>query len=574
MALILRVIHCCRYRHDEIHSGVGDWHGRIELFNRRMNCHLLMRTIQIKTCLLLAALFVLPLYSYALGLGTLELNSHLNEKLKARVPVLLSGSEDIDRIKVELASASEYRQMGLAWHDRLSLIKVVLENKHSTSPVIVLSSSGIIKLPMLSIVLKAKKEGRGTYFRHYLLLLDPAEIAAVQTSSPTVLPVRLPDINTSVQPLFNDVADDSTWTRIWRYGPVRAGDNLSEIAYRLRKDKRYSNRQVMLSLYEQNPDSFVDGNINHLKQGAWLTVPTGEVVKKYASQAAMQKLSGLIQQQKAVSVAKAPEAAPEAPAALQELRYSGRIKLAGAANQKMAEQILDVVNKASDERLDSIHQQMMSGKLQMDNLNEAVATLGRSMNDMQADVKSIKADVKTLKLKAQTPQVSSTHYWMIAFFVSLAAMLGLILGMFLRKSKEKSSVERWQEIENKKPQVVEKSVPEKGSVEQPVQPVSNQALDVVDSQINRIEESLGQCNYEEVELLLDQAAARAPNSLRIAVLRAQLYHETGRTEERNDLINSMSESSDKKRWESFCHMLPSHVWLACFGDGTVEGGEK
>ncbi|WP_171966491.1 FimV/HubP family polar landmark protein [Mariprofundus micogutta] len=518
-------------------------------------------------------LFALPVHAYALGFGTLELNSHLNERLKAQVPIVLSGSENIDQIKVELASGSEYRQMGLPWHESYDLIKVMIENKHSRSPVIALSSIAVIRLPILSIVLKANKAGRGTYFRHYQLLLDPVEMTAMNRSLPSVLPVRLPELQTSVLPGSEETVDDSAWTRIWRYGPVRAGDNLSEIAYRLRKDKRYSNRQVMLSLYEQNPGSFLGGNINHLKQGAWLTVPSGEVVKKYASATAMKKLAGLLHKPKAAvsapPVAKIPAGSDKVAAQTEELHYSGRINLADAAtSQKMAEQILDEVSKASNAKLESIHQQMMSGQLQMDNLNETVATLGKSMDGLQADVKSIKADVKLLKLNAQKPKESSDDFWMISFFLLLAAVAGLIIGMLIRKSKQKSPVEHRQKTE--KSEVKEESAKENEDVIQPLQPVPNKALDAVDSKINKIEECLGQCKYEEVESLLDEAVALAPNSLRISILRAQLYHETGRIEDRNDLINSMSESSDKKRWESFCHLLPTHVWQACFGEGSAE----
>ncbi|PJA32106.1 MAG: hypothetical protein CO187_05765, partial [Zetaproteobacteria bacterium CG_4_9_14_3_um_filter_53_7] len=441
---------------------------------------------------LFAVLFCLPVYAHALGFGTLELNSHLNESLKARVPLVLSGDEDIYHITVELASTAEYRQMDLPWHDRLSQIRVVVENRQSAAPVVILSSIGAVNVPMLSIVLKATKEGRGSYYRHYRLLLDPVEMTAINESLPTFVPVRLAN-NESVDEAQPAVAtDDSAWTRIWRYGPVRSGDNLSEIAYRLRKDKRYSNKQVMLSLYEQNPDSFVDGNINRLKQGSWLTVPKGEVVKKYASADAMQKLSGLLKQPTVTAAPATPVPTVEAqqPAqAAPELHYSGRIKLSGAANQQMAEQILDVVRKESDEKLDVIHREMMSGKLQMDSLNETVATLGRSVDGMQADVTSIKEDVKILKLKAQEPEKTTDNFWMIAFFALLASACGLVLGLLLRKSKERQPAGKWQEAD--KVQTPEKStveenvvVKEKVAVQEKVitpvvQPVANQALDAV-----------------------------------------------------------------------------------------------
>lgn len=551
----------------------------ILLFNKRMRCHSFMGVKQVMTGLLLsciAALLCLPVTVHALGFGTLELNSHLNEKLKAKVPVLLSGSEDMGQINIELASKAEYRRMGLPWNNGMAQIKVELENRHSASPVIALSSTGVIKLPILSIVLKANKEGRGTYFRHYQLLLDPADTAMIDDRLPIVPSVRLQTRKADVQTADGTSTDDSAWARIGRYGPVRTGDNLSEIAYRLRKDKRFLNNQVMLALYEQNPDSFVEGNINRLKKGGWLKVPSGDVVKKYGTSAALARVTELLQQGKTVARPKARKQAEEetvsADTATQELRYSGLIQLTGATGDQLNKHILDVVRKESGEKLESIHAELMSGKLQMDSLGDTVAALSQSMDGMQADVKSIKEDVKILKLQAQTPQESSGKTWMIAFFVLLAAATGLILGMFLRKSKQDAPDKKVPET--KESRFVEPSTPVEAEIAvPPPPPASTRALDAVDSKINKIEESLGQCKYEEAEEMLDKAAELAPNSLRIAVLRAQLYHETGRHEERNDLINSLSESSDKTRWQEFCRLLPTHVWKACFGDADAEGGK-
>ena len=75
----------------------------------------------------------------------------------------------------------------------------------------------------------------------------------------------------------------------------------------------------------------------------------------------------------------------------------------------------------------------------------------------------------------------------------------------------------------------------------------------------------------DLEQLINAADQKAPDSLRLAALKAQLYHETERIELRNDLINNISESSDKQRWEEFCKVLPTHVWNACFGEGSADG---
>ena len=526
------------------------------------------------TCIM--AMFCLPLHASAFGFGALELNSHLNEPINAQVPLLLADSEKMKHIKVEMASAAEYRQMGLPWHDRLSLIRLAIEGKDSASPVVVLNSSGVITSPILSIVLKARKEGRGTYYRHYQLLMDPVEIAALHDVSPKVESVLSAQETLPVVNPASASNDDSDWARVRRYGPVRAGDNLSEIAYRLRKDKRYSNRQVMLSLYEKNPDSFVGGSINHLKKGSWLNVPTGEVVKSYASSDAMGRLSRLLQpvaesKPKAVALVADSEVVQQPGQPQQELRYSGKINFS-AANDELVEYIQNAVRKESDVKLETIHQQLMSGKLQMSEMSQTVAQLDVSMQGIKEDVKSIKDDVKILKLQAQSPANGPNNYWLMGLLGLLAALIGLLTGLMLKRPKKQQiKVTHDTASVKKTAQVAEVEEKPELKAEVKVQPsaleIELRPSDAVDALLNNIEESLGQCHFEDAEAMLTRVDPLAPDSLRAAVLRAQLYHETGRQDECNTLINRMSESSDKKRWESFCHMLPGHVWQSCFGDG-------
>ncbi|MFQ5519457.1 MAG: FimV/HubP family polar landmark protein, partial [Mariprofundus sp.] len=349
--------------------------------------------------------------------------------------------------------------------------------------------------------------------------------------------------------------NDQGWARIWRYGPVRAGDNLSEIAYRLRRDKRYSNRAVMLSLFEENPHGFVEGDINHLKKGAWLTVPSGAVVKTYESHTAMQRLSKLLNPPKAaakprLTVEVAQQAQAPATPADQELRYSGKISMNGAS----AEQAADA---GVDKQFDAIHEEMMAGKLQMAELGSSVSNLNQSVEVIRQDISDLKKDVEFIKAKAAEPSTPALFSdWQIALIALLAAIFGaLVATLFRRKGSPEYEPIPVQTA------VAEEEDPFAGEEPEPA-PLADEVVQL----LNQTEESLGRCEFEEVEQMLGRLNELAPGSLRALVLKAQLYHETDRHNERNDLINSISESSDKDRWEQFCQLLPSHVWNACFGD--------
>ncbi|MCO4756408.1 MAG: hypothetical protein KC477_00220 [Oceanospirillaceae bacterium] len=67
---------------------------------------------------------------------------------------------------------------------------------------------------------------------------------------------------------------------------VGAKETLWDIAQRNSPSSAYSNQQVMVALYEKNPQAFVDGDINRMKGSAVLTRPSeGEVQRHDASQA-------------------------------------------------------------------------------------------------------------------------------------------------------------------------------------------------------------------------------------------------------------------------------------------------
>ena len=52
-------------------------------------------------------------YAYALGLGEIDLNSALNERLRAEILLVDVGDLQPDEIKVSLASAEDFKRVGV-----------------------------------------------------------------------------------------------------------------------------------------------------------------------------------------------------------------------------------------------------------------------------------------------------------------------------------------------------------------------------------------------------------------------------------------------------------------------------
>jgi len=67
------------------------------------------------------------------------------------------------------------------------------------------------------------------------------------------------------------------------YGPVRRADTLWELALRFRGDARVNAQQAMIAILRANPEAFVDGNINALRTGVTLRVPSAADMEAISS---------------------------------------------------------------------------------------------------------------------------------------------------------------------------------------------------------------------------------------------------------------------------------------------------
>ncbi|TLS65636.1 hypothetical protein FEF65_12475 [Mariprofundus erugo] len=514
---------------------------------------------------LLTVFCLLPLTAAALGFGAISLKSHLNEPLEAELSLMLGSAEAIDQVRVELANEMEYRQMGLYRNPELAKVQVARLEHSSHGAVVRLFTTAPVHSPILSIVLKVSKAGRGTYFRHYRLLFDAVETPVAR--SPLVVPLQ--DSAASVAAVDRNEGDE--WARVSRYGPVQPGESLGRIATRLRKDDRFNNRQVMLALYDKNLQEFVSGDINNLKQGSWLNVPDGEVVRSYGDEASMLRLS-LLLQHTTIAADKPAEAAAQpstesVPEDQAPLHYSGRIALNGEQPGAKREVVVD-------QALSAIHDELMAGKLQMTDLGKSVAVLNASVAEIQGDIRSLKHDVAAIHARPQVVVNQTEMSWQVAFYLLLAAIAGGLLGFLVRRHTHSGQAETVAVTSPKNmaaAEPVKKTAPVMPVVHHPV---TDKPADAVIQLMNKVEERLGRCDYEEASRLLDEVDARATGSLKAAALRAQIYHETGRSEACLALINHISESSDKDSWQRFCQLLPAHVWSACFGEEDSGDTEK
>jgi len=254
--------------------------------------------------------FVLLLSSevFAIGLGDINLDSALNEPLRAEIELLSATPDELSGLTVSLASAETFDRYGIDRPFYLQEIEFNVEERPDGAVVQIRSRSPVTE-PFLTFLVEATWAS-GRLLREYTVLLDPPTYAPpsvqetpaieaprratptdsaridrqppAQRPEPEPQPTYTPPSRPAPQPepSYDDSPDysESVYSTVTGgdYNVVR-GDTLWGIASRLRPDSRLTMNQTMLAIFEANPDAFL-GNINRLKAGVELRIPSADNV--------------------------------------------------------------------------------------------------------------------------------------------------------------------------------------------------------------------------------------------------------------------------------------------------------
>lgn len=238
-------------------------------------------------------LLATPLGAWALGLGDIELKSALNQPLRAEIELLSVTPEELDGLRVALASRETFERFNLDRPAWLSDLRFDVRPAGAGRYVVTVTSRQPVTDPFLTMLVEATWP-RGRLLREYTVLLDPpifspdigaeppirqAEAGSSASSAGGAV-ARQPEPRTASTPSAGapSVARTPTEDRLVgdRYGPVESAETLWSIATRLRPSGVTVN-QMMVALYEANPSAF-DGNMNLLLRGATLVVPSRDAL--------------------------------------------------------------------------------------------------------------------------------------------------------------------------------------------------------------------------------------------------------------------------------------------------------
>lgn len=245
----------------------------------------------------------------ALGLGEIRVKSGPGQPLLAEIPIISSDPAEMEQLQARLASPVTFERVGLPRPQGLvNELDFRIALSDDGRPVIRVTSAAPVQQDVVNFLVEVDW-GQGRLVREYAALVNaPGTVAAVSEpaiDAPAAVPsdtiVREPEpLPTAPAPVEAPPAEDIAQTPPPSetepaapeptpsparpapvasaplrpgdmLGTVRRGQTLSQIARDLGAGASLD--QTMLALLRANPDAFINGNINLLKQGAVLRMP-------------------------------------------------------------------------------------------------------------------------------------------------------------------------------------------------------------------------------------------------------------------------------------------------------------
>ncbi|WP_281178629.1 type IV pilus assembly protein FimV, partial [Polaromonas jejuensis] len=245
--------------------------------------------------------------AHALALGRITVQSALGEPLRAEIDIADINANEAASLKAGVASPEAFKAAGFEYSAVVAGLEVNLQRRPDGRSYLRLTSNRPVTEPFVDLILQANwASGRVT--RDYTMLFDPPSLRANSASAavaptapalsrpaaPTTAPARIsqpsaPSPATVTKALVAPASPVEKNPAAEHQVTVKGGDTAGKIAAR-NKPASVSLDQMLLALLRSNPDAFIGGNVNRIKSGAVLDVPSAEAASAISASEATQTI--------------------------------------------------------------------------------------------------------------------------------------------------------------------------------------------------------------------------------------------------------------------------------------------
>ena len=269
--------------------------------------------------------------SHALTLGKFQVQSAIGEPLRAEVEITQFTPDELRGLQAQLASPASFRQAGMEYNAALIGMVAKIENRHDGRPVIVLSGRNPVQDSFIDLILEAQWSA-GRTVKNYAMLLNSASPSSVinrqtnvstpsplqqeSTPTPRTDPVAAMPVSSNDNTHLSGVNINSHPLPVHSLDTIDKGTTASTSSIATRQKASFKNPgdtitmnpgdtvshliigcvpanvsldQMLLAMVRANPNSFIEGNVNLVRAGAVLRIPSAteaaEVSRTEAHQA-------------------------------------------------------------------------------------------------------------------------------------------------------------------------------------------------------------------------------------------------------------------------------------------------
>ena len=424
----------------------------------------------IRSCLLLSAtlLTFCSLAAYGLGLGKLELNSALNQTFHAEIDLVDTAGLEPEEIVPALASLEDFDTYGVERTYLLTDLRFNVRRHEAGRLYLEVVSTNPIQEPFFNFIVEVLWPN-GKLLSEYTVLLDPpifgeegipliepAKSAITAQKIAGSARLRKEALQSTTSPMIRqgDVLDDD-------YSVTGPGDTLWTIASKVRPNESVTIQQMMLALQRLNPEAFIKNNINLLKAGQVLRIPSsGDIGEEAPSDAVSEVWMQHQEFEKYKSGGFAHlDATHRQTSEMSEdvVEDDGELRLL-AANRSHGQRagdsdgrVADLENELAITREDLDRARLTNSELnvqlddlegQIETLNEIVKLKDDQLAEWRAEMQKVQDAAATRPAPAaQTAGSLLTHPFLLDGLL-LLVIVGLVAGMLvMRKRKEGSELE-------------------------------------------------------------------------------------------------------------------------------------
>jgi pilus assembly protein FimV len=267
------------------------------------------------------SLALAPAGAGALGLGGIRTQSALYEPFVGEIDLKDIKPEDLDTLKVGLASDAEFSKAGAVYSNSLARLRFKPQVSPEGRPIIRVTSRDPIREPYLDFLIEVNSS-QGRLVKEYTVLLDPpttikrspprvqAPVVREAARPRQVQPAAKPAVAEATRPVANTPAHGNEAGFPLRYGPVEPGAGLWRVARAL-APAGATVAQTAMAIYRTNQGAFIRGDINNLKVGEVLTIPSSAELFALDAASAEREFGAALAGRKATSAPLAPAVAAE-----------------------------------------------------------------------------------------------------------------------------------------------------------------------------------------------------------------------------------------------------------------------